>query len=386
MQYYQNKTLLRDGNVLVYQRSDIKSGIWQARFLINGKYKNTSLKTTNKSEAEIKACDLYDEIRFKIKHGIPVFDLTFKQVVEEFLRNAEERCKTGEITYRWVKVISSVIDNGFYPYFTKDIGITSIQQNKIDGYVAWRKNNNKSGPKISIATLRTELAFLKQIFKYALKKKYINESQMPDIQRIKRSKKDDERRPHFQIYEWRKLTRFLIYWSKHSLEYNQMRYYIHFLAHSGLRTGEAATLTWKQFTWGNDAFRILNVTGKTGSRKGTVVCDIGLGRKMQRWKELTKDLGNDDLIWTLKMDRQRQLWRQIMDKTELYYDERGRSRPLYSLRHTYATFRLTYGRTDVYKLAQNMGTSVQMIENFYGHTETEDFVEDLTRRKNNRHT
>ena len=37
----------------------------------------------------------------------------------------------------------------------------------------------------------------------------------------------------------------------------------------------------------------------------------------------------------------------------------------YSLRHTYATMRISEG-VSIYQLAANMGTSVEMIENFYG--------------------
>ena len=44
----------------------------------------------------------------------------------------------------------------------------------------------------------------------------------------------------------------------------------------------------------------------------------------------------------------------------------GSRRSTYCFRHTYATFRLMEG-VDVYFLAKQMGTSVQMIEDYYGH-------------------
>jgi integrase len=47
----------------------------------------------------------------------------------------------------------------------------------------------------------------------------------------------------------------------------------------------------------------------------------------------------------------------------------GTMRTTYCFRHTYATFRLQMG-VDVYFLAQQMGTSVQMIEKHYGHVNT----------------
>jgi len=42
-------------------------------------------------------------------------------------------------------------------------------------------------------------------------------------------------------------------------------------------------------------------------------------------------------------------------------------RTLYSLRHTYAHFALMKDRMSVYTLAEQMGTSVKMIEHHYGH-------------------
>ena len=61
-------------------------------------------------------------------------------------------------------------------------------------------------------------------------------------------------------------------------------------------------------------------------------------------------------------------------------DSIGRERTIYSLRHTYATFRLENG-TNVYWLKQNMGTSVQMIERHYGQTKVLAGIEFETARR-----
>ena len=53
-------------------------------------------------------------------------------------------------------------------------------------------------------------------------------------------------------------------------------------------------------------------------------------------------------------------------KAELRQGPSGIPRSTYSFRHTYATFRLSEG-IDVYFLAEQMGTSVSMIEDHYGH-------------------
>jgi hypothetical protein len=54
---------------------------------------------------------------------------------------------------------------------------------------------------------------------------------------------------------------------------------------------------------------------------------------------------------------------------------------LTSLRHTYATFRLTTKigkRATMRALAQQMGTSDRMIQKHYGHDQIEDYRDELS--------
>jgi len=59
----------------------------------------------------------------------------------------------------------------------------------------------------------------------------------------------------------------------------------------------------------------------------------------------------------------------LLKYTDLREGPSGIPRTTYCFRHTYATFRLSEG-VDVYILAQQMGTSVKMIEDHYGHVNT----------------
>src|SRR5207245_4003997 len=56
----------------------------------------------------------------------------------------------------------------------------------------------------------------------------------------------------------------------------------------------------------------------------------------------------------------------LLETSKLLFSSSGSRRSTYCFRHTYATFRLMEG-VDVYFLAKQMGTSVQMIEDYYGH-------------------
>ena len=53
------------------------------------------------------------------------------------------------------------------------------------------------------------------------------------------------------------------------------------------------------------------------------------------------------------------------------YGSDGKKRTPYSLRHTYATMRLSEG-VSVFQLAANMGTSVEMLDDFYGKKRVRD--------------
>ncbi|MCK3727787.1 hypothetical protein MZO47_24115, partial [Escherichia coli] len=60
----------------------------------------------------------------------------------------------------------------------------------------------------------------------------------------------------------------------------------------------------------------------------------------------------------------RELFNAILDEEELKFDREGNRRTAYSLRHTYICLRLMEG-ADIYQIAKNCRTSVEMIEKYY---------------------
>ena len=59
---------------------------------------------------------------------------------------------------------------------------------------------------------------------------------------------------------------------------------------------------------------------------------------------------------------QREQFKTILNEENLRVDRDGRPRTAYSLRHTYICLRLMEG-ADIYQIAKNCRTSVEMIEN-----------------------
>lgn len=58
------------------------------------------------------------------------------------------------------------------------------------------------------------------------------------------------------------------------------------------------------------------------------------------------------------------LFNNLLDRSKLKLDRDGKPRTAYSLRHTYICMRLMEG-TDIYQIAKNCRTSVEMIEKHY---------------------
>ena len=62
--------------------------------------------------------------------------------------------------------------------------------------------------------------------------------------------------------------------------------------------------------------------------------------------------------------RHRELFNRILVEEDLKFDRDGNARTAYSLRHTYICLRLMEG-ADIYQIAKNCRTSVEMIEKYY---------------------
>ncbi len=61
---------------------------------------------------------------------------------------------------------------------------------------------------------------------------------------------------------------------------------------------------------------------------------------------------------------QRELFNAVLEELDLKKDREGNARTAYSLRHTYICLRLMEG-ADIYQVAKNCRTSVEMIEKYY---------------------
>lgn len=132
---------------------------------------------------------------------------------------------------------------------------------------------------------------------------------------------------------------------------------------------------------------VLYVTGKTGPREvvpksGDV--NIYFKRILElRMKEMSTRPSGEDYVFASPEGKPigsfKKSFASLLKSAKVEKDSHGNRRSIYSLRHTYATFRLQEG-VHQYILAKNMGTSTAMLEEHYGHTSNLVNAAELTKR------
>jgi len=151
--------------------------------------------------------------------------------------------------------------------------------------------------------------------------------------------------------------------TRHALAAEQLHDKVLFLANTGIRPDEAKHLQYRDVTVVKDEAtgeEILEI--EVRGKRGVGYCKsmAGAVRPFLRMKERSQPAPTDRLFPT---DHKRQ-FNRILEELNLKFDREGNRRTLYSLRHSYISFRLLEG-ADIYQIAKNCRTSVEMIEKHY---------------------
>lgn len=363
--------------LILFRRGDVAHRRWYCRVRLPkaDRYKVVSLKTSDIETAKERAYDEDAEIRFKLKHEVPVFNRTFSQVAKTFSDLQLDRVEAGQISrHRWV-VVDSVIRTALEPY-VGSTQITLVSQEHWSGYPLWRKKNGRGvHGRISDATIRNEMSIFRSVMVYAQGKKLVPESlkfggKLP-LAKVQREE--------FTAEEYRKLHTFARSWVKkarngHDRWYRDMVYeVVLIMCNTGMRPSEAKNLRWRDVAIKTDSqgrrFVVLQVRGKGKFR--SLVAAGNVADYIERVRAIAVATGADDHVFTTKQGAKlSHLYAKplmtLLDESGLRKSSSGSVRSPYCFRHTYATFRLIEG-VDVYFLAKQMGTSVKMIEDHYGH-------------------
>jgi integrase len=362
-----------DGRVVLYKRADHENPKWTVRLkvpTVSG-FVVKSTKTTDDFEARRFAEDLYYRLEGKARRGEPINSPTFRKVFTEWAKVpvAEQVVRSA----RYVNGNVRRVEIWALQYFS-DLTIDKVTETKLADYVDWRLSQPR---RPAIVTLKNERTAIRQLLRFAKRRGYVSE--VPEFT-IKSGRINA--RPDIPEVEWNRLTRFLPLYVDGAQDKRRQRerfylaLYILIMGNTGLRIGEARRLRWRDVsttrTLTDEVRVILSVRGKTGERE--VVCNKGVERYLDELRSFrTDELGlcppDQEYVFChpsgAPVGSFKGGFQRVLKEAGVLYASDGKKRVPYSLRHTYATMRLAEG-VSVFQLAANMGTSVEMLEDFYG--------------------
>lgn len=365
-----------DGRVVLYKRAGLKNPKWQARIRVPNAtgYKVVSTKCSDLVEAQVFAANLYEELYFTVKAGGSLNSKTFKQVFEEWEKSLTLTNKTRH-GGSWKSTIDRVRSYALSYFATKKLD--ELTNKDFAEYWDWRRTNYVKKPPTE-GTLRREKTSIIPLFKFAKQRGYIN-----TVPEIEAPRHKSQRRSTFTADEWQILYTQARSWVKEAEHLATWRdrfigqQYFLILANTGLRVGEARNLRWSDLRTINidsSSQLIAWVKGKTGARE--VVFQPGADAYVKRlydlrFKELNEKPDPNSYVFTHKDGRRilsfKKSFSSLMKYAGLEAVRNGMTRTIYSLRHFYATQRLE-NETSPFLLAKQMGTSIEMLEKFYGQT------------------
>jgi integrase len=351
------------GKVLVYRRPN--SQRWQCSTRINGRNWRVSTGEDSLALAKEFAEDWFFRMKAKEKGGGLKDERTFADAAKRYL--SEYDVITGGARNR-VYVAGNERRLRLYllPFFG-ELGLSEVTAGKVLEYRVMRHNLAPEGKLPAKNTLHQEIVTLRQVLKTAIRHGWL--THLPDLSMPYRSAEKISHRAWFSADEYKQLytaTR------KRAERHRDRRFqwhaeqlhdYVLFMANTGLRTDEAKRLQYRDVEIvedeeTNEVILLIQVRGKRGVGycKSTPNAVHPFERLLKRNLPKPEDLifnGNHVIMFN-----------NVLDEENLKFDREGNRRTAYSLRHTYICLRLMEG-ADIYQIAKNCRTSVEMIEKYY---------------------
>ncbi len=421
---------IRDGAITLLTRGD--SPIIYARFRIKGfkDYRYRTTKTKSLAEAKYVAEELYDEIRYRIKNNLTIDNLPFSRLYDEWYK-----VQSPYLSIHRKKYIEGTANRYLIPFFN-NVKSDELNDNKIEEYWSWRlsywisgagvedvakaqasrisKNKRYKNKKGNVAkipaqkTLKMEQGLLKNILYWCNRFGYIRYIPLIKAPQVQ-PKHVTNRRPCFTEDEWDEFTKYLRIWANdedvvnsdntekaeqknnsrvtklHVYQRKMIHNYILIMCGTGLRPNEARQMRWKdieEFKSDGKKHTMIHVRPSTKTGKREMVAMPRVKGYLARVKQISSHTKDDDLVFCDQkgnaVSNFGKTFKKVLIDCGLLKDKDDQIRTIYSLRHTYATFRLLKSELSYEKLASNMGTSVSMIEKHYSHVSNRQRANELT--------
>ena len=379
-----------DNKIQLYRRP--LSPHWQCSCTVAGKQRRSTTKEEGLSRAKDVARDWYLGLLGKYRAGELKEGKTFEEAAERFI-DEFETITQGQRSPIYVEGHKYRIKNHLNPFFGKMV-LSEITAGKIQDYRIHRmktgmsrvdqlrKTDRNGGTHRPPArnTLHQEIVCLRQILKCANRHGWLD--RLPNLSAPFQQSTKISHRAWFSLDEYRKLYGATRKRAEHppkprwKWECEQLHDFVLFMANTGLRPDEAYRLQFRDVEIVEDeatdeTILEIQVRGKRGvgyckSMPNAVLPFKRLRDRKRRMPtpeepKRTAMPGPTDLVFP---KRHHELFNEILEEEGLKSDREGQARTAYSLRHTYICFRLMEG-ADIYQIAKNCRTSVEMIEKYY---------------------
>lgn len=351
---------LMDGRVQVYRREG--SPHWQCACSVGGRQRRRTTGEESLARAKDVAQDWYLGLLGKFRVGDLKIGKTFAEAAERFIDEFEVITK-GQRSPVYVKGHRARLTNYLIPFFGQTV-LSDITAGMVQDYRIHRLRAVRGGMPPATSTLHQEIVCLRQVLKAANRRRWLD--QLPDLSAPFRSSAKVSHRAWLSPDDYKLLyttTRQNAHSRGASLVGKDLHDYVLFMVNTGLRPDEASHLEYRDVNIAidqatGDQILEIAVRGKRGvgwckSMPGAVV-------PFQRLLERHDGQPTDQLF----PNSLRSPLNAVLESLDLKFDREGRRRTAYSLRHTYISMRLMEG-ADIYQVAKNCRTSVEMIETYY---------------------
>jgi len=355
---------LMGGKLHVYKRPG--SRFWQCSAYEAGRNRRISTKEDSLARAKQIAEDWYLELRGKLRSGEIKTEKTFKEAAAQFEREYEIITE-GQRSPQYVQGLKDRLRVHLIPYFG-NMGLSEITAGQVQEYRIARNENSRTGKPLARSTIHQEIVTLRLTLKTAVRHGWL--THLPDLSAPYRASGKIGHRAWFSADEYRTLytaTRKRAQeakgkrWQWHCEQFHD---HVLFMANTGLRPDEAARLEYRDVKIVEDDYsgdKILEIVVR--GKRGVGYC-MSMPGAVTPFKRIVKR--NDPQTQTERLFpvHHRELLNAVLAETGLKFDREGNRRTAYSLRHTYICLRLMEG-ADIYQVAKNCRTSVEMIEKYY---------------------
>lgn len=368
--------------VALYRRTE--GGVWHAYTFFKGQDLRKSTKEKSLARAKDVATDWYNELCAKDHLGELHTGKTFAQVARMFEEEYEATTK-GHRSPKWVQGHKDRLRLHLLPFFGA-IPVNQITAGTAQQYRAHRltepepseaegEEKTKDWKPPARKTIHNEIVTLSLTLKTAHRHGYI--SQVPDLSDPYRRHTKVSHRPWFtpkeykQLYEATRRNAANPKNPRYKWYAEQLHDFVLLMANTGLRPDEVNLLEFRDVEivtdeWSGDKILEIEVRGKRGV--GYCKSMTGAVRPFERLRDRPRptDDGERPVKPTDKLfpNEFKKMFNGILTENNLKFDRDGKARTAYSLRHSYICFRLLEG-ADIYQIAKNCRTSVEMIEKHY---------------------